>query len=72
MAPTHDDDRLFDRYYGMIIPCLLNVVLTEGYLVLVAITSGQTLAALSDHLTNSLGIIIASIVTFLVSLCHPH
>jgi len=56
----------------MIIPCLLNVLLTEGFLVLIAIISGQTLAALSDHLTISVGIIIASIATFVVSLCQPH
>ena len=60
-----------NRYYGAIIPSILNVVSMQGYLVINCIIGGQALATVSDKLTDTLGIVIISLISLAVStLCH--
>lgn len=55
------------RYYGAIIPSALNVFSMQGFLILNCIVGGQTLAAVSTHLNATLGIVIVSVISMLVS-----
>ena len=54
------------RYYGAIIPSILNVLSLEGFLVVNTIVGGQTLAEVSDHLDATLGIVIIAIISLIV------
>ena len=54
------------RYYGTIIPSILNVLSLEGFLVVNTIVGGQTLAEVSDHLDATLGIVIIAIISLIV------
>ena len=58
---------IFFRYYGAIIPSALNVFTMQGYLILNCIIAGQTLASVSSHLNATLGIVIVSLISMLVS-----
>ncbi|TFK49312.1 cytosine-purine permease [Heliocybe sulcata] len=53
-------------YYGAIIPSALNVFTMQGFLVLNCIVGGQTLAAVSDNLNDTLGIVIIGIISLVV------
>ncbi|KAJ3485132.1 hypothetical protein NLI96_g5180 [Meripilus lineatus] len=50
-------------YYGAIIPSALTVFSMQGFLILNCIIGGQTLASVSDHLDDTLGIVIISIIS---------
>ncbi|EDR12120.1 cytosine-purine permease [Laccaria bicolor S238N-H82] len=54
-------------YYGSIIPSLLNVISMQGYLILNCIIGGQSLAAVSHHLNDTLGIVIVGASMFTTS-----
>lgn len=56
----------FCRYYGAIIPSALTVFSMQGFLILNCIIGGQTLASVSDHLDDTLGIVIISIISLVV------
>ncbi|KAG2150826.1 cytosine-purine permease [Suillus clintonianus] len=56
-------------YFGAIIPAVLNVFSSEGFLILECIIGGQTIASLSPHLDDTLGIIIISVITLGVTFC---
>lgn len=55
------------RYYGAIIPSLLNVLSMQGYLVVNSIIGGQVLAEVSGHLSATVGIVIIALTTLIVS-----
>ncbi|TDL24490.1 cytosine-purine permease [Rickenella mellea] len=56
-------------YYGSLIPSILNVISMECYLILNSIIGGQTLASVSEQVSWSAGIIIISLISFLVAFC---
>lgn len=53
-------------YFGAIIPTVLNVFSMQGFLILNCIVGGQTLASLSSHLDDTLGIVIIGIISLVV------
>ena len=55
------------RYYGSIIPSALNVFSMQGFLILNCIIGGQTLASVSGHLDDTLGIVIIGVISLAVS-----
>jgi purine-cytosine permease-like protein len=57
----------FPRYFGSVIPSILNVFTMQAFLVLNSIIGGQTLAAVSVRLDDTTGIVIISIVSLVVS-----
>ncbi|KAF8434519.1 purine-cytosine permease [Boletus edulis BED1] len=54
-------------YYGSIIPSALNAITMQGFLVLNCIIGGQTLASVSSHLDDTLGIVIISVISLVVT-----
>lgn len=56
-------------YFGAIIPTVLNVFSMQGFLILNCIVGGQTLASLSSHLDDTLGIVIIGIISLVVTFC---
>ncbi|KAG1729734.1 permease for cytosine/purines, uracil, thiamine, allantoin-domain-containing protein [Suillus lakei] len=56
-------------YFGAIIPAVLNVFSLEGFLILNCIIGGQTIASLSSHLDDTLGIVILGIISLVVTFC---
>ncbi|KAG1741435.1 cytosine-purine permease [Suillus paluster] len=56
-------------YFGAIIPAVLNVFSLEGFLILNCIIGGQTIASLSPQLDDTLGIVIISIISLMVTFC---
>lgn len=54
-------------YYGAIIPSALNVFSLQGFLILNCIIGGQTIASVSSHIDDTLGIVIISIISLVVS-----
>ncbi|KAG0707996.1 cytosine-purine permease [Suillus ampliporus] len=56
-------------YFGAIIPVVLNIFSSEGYLILNCIIGGQTIASLSPQLDDTLGIVIISIISIVVTFC---
>ncbi|KAI6045279.1 cytosine-purine permease [Pisolithus marmoratus] len=54
-------------YYGAIIPSALNVFTQQGFLILNCIIGGQAIASVSSHLDDSLGIVIISIISLVVT-----
>ena len=67
--------RHVSRYYGSVIPSILNVLTMQGYLILNCIIGGQTLASVSSHLNDTLGIVIISVISVavcsIVASIHP-
>lgn len=61
------------RYYGSIIPSVLNVFSMQGFLILNCIIGGQMLASVSSRLNDTLGIVIISVISLAVrsDLLHP-
>ncbi|KAH7911759.1 permease for cytosine/purines, uracil, thiamine, allantoin-domain-containing protein [Hygrophoropsis aurantiaca] len=56
-------------YYGSIIPSVLNVISLQGFLILNCIIGGQTLASVSSHLDDTLGIIVISLISLVLTFC---
>ncbi|THH12960.1 hypothetical protein EW146_g7213 [Bondarzewia mesenterica] len=56
-------------FYGAMIPSLLNAFSLQGFLILNTIVGGQTLAAVSDHLNDTLGIVIIGVVSLVITFC---
>ncbi|KAI9568123.1 purine-cytosine permease [Boletus coccyginus] len=54
-------------YYGSIIPSVLNVFSMQGFLILNCIIGGQTLASVSSDLDDTLGIVIISVISLVVT-----
>ncbi|GBE87392.1 hypothetical protein SCP_1100670 [Sparassis crispa] len=50
-------------YYPAILPSALNVFSMQGFLILNCIIGGQTLAAVSHHLDDTLGIVIVGLIS---------
>lgn len=57
-----------DRYFGSIIPGAFTVFSMQGFLILNCIIGGQTLASVSSHLDDTLGIIIIGVLSLIVRL----
>lgn len=57
----------YPSYYGAIIPSILNVFTLQSFLVLNCIIGGQSIASLSPHLNDTLGIVIIAIISLVVS-----
>lgn len=53
--------------YGGAIPAALNVISSQGFLILNCIIGGQTLAAVSDKIDDTLGIVIVAVIALVVS-----
>ncbi|KAK2465080.1 hypothetical protein APHAL10511_002888 [Amanita phalloides] len=57
-------------YYGIIIPCILNLIGMCGFCIINCILGGQALSSVSDgHLSWTIGIVIIAVVSLLVSFC---
>ncbi|KAG2032588.1 cytosine-purine permease [Suillus americanus] len=56
-------------YFGAIIPAVLNIFSSEGFLILNCIIGGQTIASLSSQLNDTLGIVILGIISLVVAFC---
>ena len=54
------------RYYAASLPSILNVFSSQSFLILNAIIGGQALAAVSNKLDDTLGIVIIGLVSFIV------
>ncbi|KAF8639471.1 hypothetical protein AX17_001491 [Amanita inopinata Kibby_2008] len=53
-------------YYGVIIPSTLNAISMQGLLIVNCIIGGQTLSGVSPKLDDTLGIVIAGLISFVV------
>lgn len=58
------------RYFGSVVPSVLNVLTLQGFLVLNCIVGGQTLSSVSNHLSWSVGIVVVTLISLLV--CVPN
>ncbi|KAH7920126.1 hypothetical protein BV22DRAFT_1040204 [Leucogyrophana mollusca] len=56
-------------YYGAAIPSLLNVFSLQGSLIISCILGGQALASISSHVDVSLGIVIISLISLVLTFC---
>ncbi|KAI5891667.1 uncharacterized protein SCHCODRAFT_02629744 [Schizophyllum commune H4-8] len=57
-------------YFGVILPCILNLIGMCGFCILNSILGGQTLASVSSHnLSWTVGIVIITIVSLFISFC---
>ncbi|KAK0192388.1 permease for cytosine/purines, uracil, thiamine, allantoin-domain-containing protein [Armillaria mellea] len=57
-------------YFGVIIPCILNLIGMCGFCILNCILGGQTLSSVADgNLSWTVGIVVISIISLLVSFC---
>ncbi|KAF8991743.1 cytosine-purine permease [Cyathus striatus] len=57
-------------YYGVIVPCILNLVGMCGFSILNSILGGQALASVSSgNLSWSIGIVIILVISLLISFC---
>ena len=54
------------RSYAVMLPAALNVFSMQGFLILNCIIGGQTLASISSHLNDTLGIVIISLIAMVV------
>ena len=52
------------RYYAAALPSILNVFTQQSYMILNGIIGGQALAAVSDKLNDTLGIVIIALISF--------
>ena len=55
------------RYYAAALPSTLNVFTAQSFLVLNCIIGGQALAAVSNKLDDTLGIVIIGLISLAVS-----
>ncbi|KAF8954891.1 cytosine-purine permease [Flammula alnicola] len=57
-------------YYGVILPCIMNLIGMIGFSILNCILGGQALASVSSHnLSWTVGIIVIAVISLLVSFC---
>ncbi|KAJ7636859.1 cytosine-purine permease [Roridomyces roridus] len=56
-------------YYGAILPSIFNVASMMGYLILGVMVGGQLLAGASGHLSSTDGIVILTMLSFVVTFC---
>ena len=65
---SHVDRKLtrIPSYYGAVIPSALNVFSMQGFLILNCIIGGQTIASVSSHLNDTLGIVIIGVISLAV------
>ncbi|KAJ8502259.1 hypothetical protein ONZ51_g125 [Trametes cubensis] len=56
-------------YLGSILPSAFTVFSMQGFLILNCIIGGQTLASVSSHLDDTLGIVIIGVISLLVTFC---
>ncbi|KAH9477681.1 Purine-cytosine permease fcyB [Psilocybe cubensis] len=57
-------------YYGVIVPCIMNLIGMIGFSILNCILGGQALASVSSHnLSWTVGIVVIAIISLLVSFC---
>ncbi|KAF8067891.1 cytosine-purine permease [Lyophyllum atratum] len=56
-------------YYGVIIPCVLNLIVMMGFSVLNSILGGQALASVNGRLSWTVGIVIIDVISLLISFC---
>ncbi|KAJ7596499.1 NCS cytosine-purine permease [Mycena floridula] len=57
-------------YYGVILPCIFNLIGMTGFCILNCILGGQTLASVANgNLSWSVGIVIIACISLLVSFC---
>ncbi|KAG5642670.1 hypothetical protein DXG03_002354 [Asterophora parasitica] len=56
-------------FYGVIIPCIVNLVVMIGFMVLSSILGGQALASVNGQLSWTVGIVIVDVIALLVSFC---
>ncbi|KAK0473780.1 permease for cytosine/purines, uracil, thiamine, allantoin-domain-containing protein [Armillaria novae-zelandiae] len=57
-------------YFGVIVPCILNLIGMCGFCILNCILGGQTLSSVADgNLSWTVGIVVISIISLLVSFC---
>lgn len=57
-------------YYGVIIPCIMNLIGMIGFSILNCILGGQALASVSsDNLSWTVGIVVIAVISLLVSFC---
>ncbi|PPQ78416.1 hypothetical protein CVT25_011891 [Psilocybe cyanescens] len=57
-------------YYGVIVPCIMNLISMIGFSILNCILGGQALASVSSHnLSWTVGIVVIAIISLLVSFC---
>lgn len=69
-AITLSDRLSGHRLYGAMIPSVLNVFSMQGFLILNCIIGGQALAAVSDRLSDTLGIVIIGIISLAVCITY--
>lgn len=55
-------------YFGSVIPSLLNVFSMQAFLVLNCIIGGQTLAGVSDRLSDTVGIVTISVLSLMLTI----
>ncbi|CAA7268419.1 unnamed protein product [Cyclocybe aegerita] len=57
-------------YYGVIIPCVMNLIGMIGFSILNCILGGQALASVTnDNLSWTVGIVVIAVISLLVSFC---
>ncbi|KAF9564518.1 NCS cytosine-purine permease [Agrocybe pediades] len=57
-------------YYGVILPCIMNLIGMIGFSILNSILGGQALASVSDeNLSWTVGIVVIAVISLLVSFC---
>ncbi|EPQ53521.1 NCS cytosine-purine permease [Gloeophyllum trabeum ATCC 11539] len=57
-------------YFGVILPCILNLVGMTGFCIINGILGGQTISAVSNgHVSWTVGIVVITIVSLLISFC---
>ena len=64
-ADTHINTHIY-RYYAAALPSILNVFSLQCFLILNSIIGGQALAAVSDKLNDTLGVVIIGLISFVV------
>ncbi|TFY57346.1 hypothetical protein EVG20_g8587, partial [Dentipellis fragilis] len=56
-------------FYGSMIPSLLSVFSSQGFLILNRIMGGQALASVSDKIDDTAGIVIIAVISLVVTFC---
>ncbi|KAG7446742.1 uncharacterized protein BT62DRAFT_986678 [Guyanagaster necrorhizus] len=73
-AEFHPDaevvNMMLSRYFGVIIPCIFNLIGMCGFCILNCILGGQALSSVADgNLSWTIGIVVIAIISLLVSFC---
>ncbi|KAG5636249.1 hypothetical protein H0H81_008652 [Sphagnurus paluster] len=56
-------------FFGVILPCVVNLIVMIGFCVLNSIVGGQALASVNGSLSWTVGIVVLEVVSLLVSFC---